>query len=162
MKRWRSFFLGLMTLSVPYACLAAGPRMPGQAGDFGLGAVFGSPTGLTGKYWLSDARALDGSVAWKFGDEDQLELTVDHLWHMKLPTPSFSGKLSYYVGAGMRVLAGEDAEAGLRIPLGLSCALPSVPLEVFAELAPVVRFAPDTGADLDGGVGIRYYFTTGI
>ena len=60
----------------------------------------------------------------------------------------------------MRVLAGDHSEAGIRIPLGITYLVHTAPLEVFAEIVPVVRFAPDTAGDVDGAVGVRYYFKT--
>jgi len=60
--------------------------------------------------------------------------------------------------AGLRVLAGDHPEAGLRIPLGLSYLLSQAPVEIFAEIVPVVEFAPDTSGEVDGAIGVRYYF----
>jgi len=159
----RGVFLALIAVTVAGVSEADVQRMqPGQAGDFGAGAYIGSPTGLTGKYWLSDSRALDGALAWKEGDENRFEIAVDHLWHYAFITnPSIDGRLPFYFGLGLRVLAGDDSEAGLRLPLGVSFLCKDVPVEFFAEIAPVVRFAPDTGAGIDGGVGVRYYFKPG-
>ena len=52
----------------------------------------------------------------------------------------------------------DDSEGAIRIPLGLSYLTARLPLELFAEIVPVVEFAPDTDADVEGGVGIRFYF----
>ena len=71
------------------------------------------------------------------------------------------GRLPVYFGLGLRVLAGGHAQAGIRLPLGLSYLADRAPVEVFAELVPVLKFAPDTGGDVEGGVGVRYYFKTG-
>jgi hypothetical protein len=61
----------------------------------------------------------------------------------------------------LRVLGGEDSQAGIRFPIGLSWLAERVPVELFAEIVPVLEFAPDTDGDIDGGVGVRYYFKTG-
>src|SRR5258708_39192418 len=37
---------------------------PNEAGRFGVGAIFGEPTGVSVKYWLSDKHAIDGALAW--------------------------------------------------------------------------------------------------
>ena len=132
---------------------------PGQARDFGVGAILGSPTGFSLKYWLTDTTAVDGAFAWHFGDHNRFQFHADHLWHIRLPEVNVpDGRLPFYVGAGLRVISGPDAEAGVRIPLGLSYLLSKAPLEFFAEIVPVIDFAPDTEADLDGGIGVRYYF----
>ncbi len=147
-----------MTLIIPVTC--AVPQ-PGQAGDFGLGAMFGAPTGLSMKYWFTESTALDGALAWHFGDDQRLQIHADHLWH--IPVPSWNvpnGRLPVYVGAGLRVIAGDHPEAGVRIPLGLAYLAAKAPIEVFAEIVPVVEFAPDTSGELDGAIGVRYYFKT--
>jgi hypothetical protein len=134
---------------------------PGDPGDFGLGAILGSPTGLSGKYWLTPQTAIDGALAWHFGHDDRLQIHADHLWHLSLQSLSVpNGRMPLYVGAGLRVITGKRSEAGLRIPLGLSFLFDAAPVELFAELVPVVKFAPDTEAQLDGGVGVRYYLKT--
>jgi hypothetical protein len=134
-------------------------RHPGEAGDLGVGVVLGSPTGLTMKYWLDQSNAFDASLAWKFGHDDRLAMSADYLWHITLSDVySLPGKLPFYAGAGLRVLAGDDSEAGLRIPLGLAFLFHDAPIEIYGEIVPVVRFAPDIDSDLDGGVGFRYYF----
>jgi len=152
-------FLILASVVAPWSQAAASRTSPGQAGDFGVGAVFGSPMGLSSKYWLSDDRALEGQLAWKPGDDDRLEMSLDHLWHHAFFTnPSIDGRLPFYGGLGLRVLAGDDSEAGIRFPLGVSFLCKDAPVEFFAEIAPVMRFAPDLGGDVDGGIGVRYYF----
>ncbi len=135
---------------------------PGEAGDFGLGAILGSPTGLSLKYWFGPQAAIDGGFAWHFGHDGNVDIHSDYLWHIRSRYWAVpNGQLPFYIGAGLRVIAGRHSEAGLRIPLGVSYLIQNAPLEVFAEIVPVMRFAPDTAADLDGGIGVRYYFKTG-
>jgi hypothetical protein len=35
-----------------------------QADGFGVGIILGEPTGLSGKYWLTEKTAVDAAVAW--------------------------------------------------------------------------------------------------
>jgi hypothetical protein len=134
---------------------------PGQPGDFGLGAMFGAPTGLSLKYWLNNTSAMDGGLAWHFGDDARFQVHSDYLWHINVPNWDVpNGRLPVYVGAGLRVLAGDHPEAGIRIPVGLSYLVAKAPVEVFAEIVPVVEFAPDTSGELDGAIGVRFYFKT--
>jgi hypothetical protein len=138
---------------------AAGDPQPGHPHDLGVGVVLGAPTGLTAKYWMTDMLAFDGAVAWHFGDDDRFQIHSDALWHFMVPNLTVpEGTLPLYVGMGLRVLAGDHSEAGIRIPFGVSYLLAHAPLEFFAEIAPVVEFAPDTDAGVDGGVGLRFYF----
>ena len=136
-----------------------GATEAGRPRGFGAGAIIGSPTGLSMKYWLTDMTAIDGALAWHFGDDDRFQIHADHLWHIfvnDLHVPD--ARLPLYFGVGLRVLAGNHPEAGVRIPLGLSYLANRVPVEVFAEIAPVVEFAPDTDGSVEGGIGVRFYF----
>jgi hypothetical protein len=158
MKKWIAVGL-LLVCARPAVHAAALTRQPGHGGDFGIGAILGAPTGLSAKYWLSETSAIDGALAWHFGDDDRFQIHADHLWHFypdSLRVPN--GKLPFYFGAGLRILAGDHSEAGIRIPFGLSYLASAVPVEAFAELAPVVEFAPDTEGSLEGGIGVRFYF----
>src|SRR5258706_10552739 len=100
-KRWIFRYV----LSLVGACatllitpLHASPQ-PGQAGDFGLGAMFGAPTGLSLKYWVTGTTALDGGLAWHFGDDDRFQIHADHLWHINVPALNVPyGRLPLYVG----------------------------------------------------------------
>jgi hypothetical protein len=103
--------------------------------------------------------AIDAAAAWHFGDDDRFQIHSDALWHFLAPNLKIpEGMLTPYLGLGLRVLAGDHSQAGIRIPLGVSYLFGSAPLEAFAELAPVAEFAPDSGLDIDGGVGLRFYF----
>src|SRR5262245_26961535 len=94
---------------------------PGAPGDFGVGAIFGAPTGLSAKYWYSNDMAIDGAVAWHFGDDDRFQIHADHLWHVSVAGLNVpNGRLPLYLGLGLRVLAGDHSQAGIRIPLGAS------------------------------------------
>jgi hypothetical protein len=151
--------LGILLWTPLTSFAAAGRTHPGQANDFGIGAIIGSPTGLTAKYWYNRHNAVDATLGWNFSGPDQVQINADHLWHVELESLKVpQGRLPAYVGIGLRVLAGNDSEAGIRIPLGLSYLFAYIPLEAFAEIAPVVKFAPDTGGDVDGGIGLRFYF----
>lgn len=158
MKRLRSMWFVLL-LSMLGGTLTWGAAQPGNRGDLGLGLIIGEPTGVTGKYWLSTKTAIDGAMAWNFGDDDRFQIHADHLWHIDVPSMHVpSGRVPFYVGGGVGVIAGKHSEGVFRIPLGLTWLSSDAPIEVFAEIVPVVEFAPDTDADLNGGIGIRYYF----
>jgi hypothetical protein len=152
----KAFFLCLVLFGMTGRASAA---LVGQANDFGIGGILGAPTGLSLKYWFTDRTAVDGALAWHFGDDSRLQIHADHLWHIRIPQWHVPhGQLPVYVGVGMRVIAGDDSEAGVRIPLGLSYLMNEAPVEIFAEIVPVIEFAPDTEGELDGAIGVRYYF----
>ena len=151
-----------------------------EAGKLGLGIVLGEPFGISAKYWLSDQAAIDGGIGARYGHHDhyycddafyrghgyyddhcedrtsRLEVHSDFLWHFDLPV-NLPGRLPVYIGAGARLVT-PDTEFGLRIPIGITYLFDNVPIDLFAELAPVFVIAPYSDGDLDGGVGVRYYF----
>ncbi len=148
----------MFSILVPSSAFAAS-SVVGSQGDFGLGVILGAPTGLSAKYWLSGKTAIDGALAWHFGENDRFQIHGNHLWHWELKDlRTTEGRLPLYAGIGLRVIAGSDTDAGIRIPLGASYLFERAPLEAFIELVPVLDVIPSTDADLDGAIGIRYYF----
>ncbi|MBH24315.1 MAG: hypothetical protein CMH57_07685 [Myxococcales bacterium] len=140
----------------------------GPAGeDLGAGIILGEPTGLTGKYWFDSSSAVDVHLSFDFSD-DAFALISDYLLHFNVFTPdSRSIDLPVYVGIGGKFFVREDNNdrgddddlgLGLRAPVGLSLLLTQAPLEFFVEIALGLRIIPGTEADLDGGIGVRYYF----
>lgn len=141
-------------------CLLAaanGPLWAQTAGEFGAGVVLGSPTGITGKYWLNDTRALDAGLGF---DSDVL-IYGDYLWHSftVLPQPA-EGKLPLYLGLGLQVgdTHHDNTSLSLRAVGGIAYWLPKNPIEIFFELVPTFHLADHGGSDLNAGLGLRYYF----
>ncbi|MBL0058693.1 MAG: hypothetical protein IPP35_06220 [Elusimicrobia bacterium] len=132
---------------------------PGAPRDFGVGAIIGDPTGLTAKYWITGKRAVDMALAWELsGSDDRVEIHADHLWHFDLNVDSMQGRLPLYAGLGGRILTGHDAQVGVRIPFGICYLFPRIPIELFAEITPLLDFTPDSDTSVNGGVGVRFYF----
>ncbi len=131
-------------------------------GRFGIGVVFGEPTGLTGKYWLTGSTAIDGSLGYSFFD--RFRMNIDYLVHdnKAFEAPEFS----LYYGIGGSILGGEGYVTrsrvgtfgiGARGVLGGTYLFPRAPLDVFLEIAPVVVLAPPVGLAIDLNLGIRVY-----
>lgn len=132
---------------------------------FGLGVIVGEPTGLSLKYWLDDERAIDGAAAWSFSENDSFQLHGDYLIH------NFDllgvDEMPCYYGLGAR-LKFKDSDGrgrnedhaifGIRFPLGITYLFDEVPLDVFAELVPVLDLAPDADVDINAAIGLRFYF----
>ncbi len=134
-------------------------RPLGSAGDFGAGLIIGDPTGLTGKWWLSQTRAVDLALAWDLsGPENRFETHADYLWHFPLHIAGMEGRLPLYVGVGGRLLAGHNARVGVRVPFGISYLSAQVPFEVFAEVTPLLDFTPDSDTSVSAALGARFYF----
>lgn len=124
-----------------------------RAGALGVGLGLGQPMGVTGKFWLSPNSAVDAMMGYHFGDN--FDLHGDFLYHVYPFAPQQSG-LPIYIGAGARILAGDDTQFGIRLPFGISYFLPEHRMELFAEIAPVIVLT-DIDAAVDGMIGVRIY-----
>jgi len=129
-----------------------------QGSGFGLGAVFGEPTGLSAKLWTSETTAVDAALAWSFAGFGYLHIHADFLLH-KFDLISVSeGKLPLYFGIGAYMNFASDLGMGILVPLGIAYHFDSAPLEIFAEITPGLSLLPGTDFYFGGGIGIRYYF----
>lgn len=132
-----------------------------QAGEgVGIGFMVGEPTGLSLKSWTGGNNAFDVGLAWSLGRYDAVNIHADYLWHnYDLFNEIESGTLPFYYGIGGRViLADDDAVIGARIPVGLNYLFDDSPIGLFLEVAPIFNLAPETDFDVDGGLGVRFYF----
>lgn len=127
----------------------------GAAQDFGYGAALGQPMGATAKYWLSSTTAVDAFAGYHFNKN--FDVHADYLWHTFSSFNVSQGRLPFYAGLGARVNLGDSSHLGMRIPFGASYLAPSDPLELFIEMAPVVKVLSHFGFDIDGQVGFRIY-----
>lgn len=142
---------------IAIVCLAAlaGSARAQKGGDTGVGVVLGAPTGVTGKFWLDDVQAFDAGLGWN----SELEVYGDYLWHgwNLLPQPA-EGKLPVYLGLGAQVRMFRESEFGIRTVFGVAYWLPRDPVEIFAEIVPVLHLTRNTGVGIEGAIGARYYF----
>ncbi len=136
--------------------------------EFGLGIMIGSPTALAGKLYLGRDTAIDFGVGVdRFRSREGLHVHLDFLWHPALLVRARPFWVPLYVGLGGRIFdfeeddSGiEDTNIGVRAPVGIMLDFNNVPVDVFFELALILDLVgydtPDV--DLNGAVGIRYYF----
>ena len=129
-----------------------------QQKNFGLGIILGEPTGVSGKLWTSSENAFDFAAAWSFSGDGNLLLQADYVWHIFRLIPVESGRLPFYVGVGGEVIFDNDPVIGVRVPLGLDYLFSNAPVDIFAEIVPILTLAPSTDFDLAGGIGARYWF----
>lgn len=121
--------------------------------------MLGNPTGLNGKYWLSDSQAIDVGAGFSFGLHTNFSLHSDFLLHkegfliFKEDYP-----LDLYYGVGGRMEFADDIEVGLRVPVGTAYRLEDKNADIFLELAPIWDFVSRTGLELHLLAGARYYF----
>lgn len=136
----------------------------------GIGIIIGEPTGLSLKKWLSNTTAIDAGIAWSFSENDSLHFHADYLLHRfdVFASADLRGRLPLYYGLGGRVKLrdgndgrgrnDDDALVGIRVPVGISYLFRTAPVDLFAEIVPVLDVAPDTDFDLNAAVGARFYF----
>ena len=127
-------------------------------GQYGAGIMIGEPTGFTGKYWLDDKYAVDAGLAYSFAGENAIHIHSDYLVHLFNTFKIEGHSPVIYYGGGIRFEFENDTRVGLRIPVGITMTMATRPIEFFAELVPVLDFAPETKLKFNGGLGARYYF----
>lgn len=143
-----------------FACLLLLLSTSAFAGPLGIGAMIGSPTGLSGKYKLGDGKALDGAFGLTLGKNSKANLHSDYLFHS--PNALYFNDqhpLDLYYGMGGRMKFDDDIILGVRLPVGLLYEVENQgEADVFGEIAPVVDFIGKVGLDLHLAIGARYYF----
>lgn len=168
--------LALAAVMMLAADVAEARPRPRQASSFsanktfGLGLILGSPTGLSGKYFLSSSTALDFAVgdSHDFDDDDGLTVHADFLWHPVNLVATQPFYMPLYFGVGGRIREDDngrdrddDADVGVRVPVGIALDFNNVPLDIFFEIAVIVNIVDEDDnddVDLDSAIGIRYWF----
>lgn len=128
-----------------------------SGGPFGLGIIVGEPTGLNAKLWTAENTAFAATAAWSLSN-DWMLINADFLRHSYSVFNVNKGSMPLYYGLGASLGLGTDFILGARVPVGISYIFADAPLDVFLEVAPVLMLIPDIDFELQGGVGIRYYF----
>lgn len=141
---------------------------------FGLGFVLGVPTAITGKYWIDNSHGFDFGLGW--GSNSKIDVYADYLVHFpdffNANYEDFFQQLTPYVGIGGLFHSSKNPYRAkdntkpdetvfnviLRVPFGVEWHTPKVPLGVFLEVAPGIYLLPDVAPNVQGGVGVRYYF----
>lgn len=139
--------------------------MEGPARGVGVGAVVGTPHGLSVAWRPSNAHAVQGAAGWS-GQQGRFALNVDYVrtvWVFFNADQSWV--LPVYVGAGGRfrtMEADTDRSAdqsgfGVRAPIGLRAFPEDVRLDLFVEVAPALAFVPEPAFAIDFGIGVRLW-----
>lgn len=128
--------------------------------ELGLGLIVGEPTGVSGKYWIDENKAVDFALGFTMlSDRSRLSIHADYIYHLKGFIPS-NEDIPFYYGFGVRLRThtSEPGSFGVRGVSGLIINLREVPVEFFIEAAPVFQLLPETKLKLDAAIGGRYYF----
>lgn len=162
--------------SLAYAFSASAAASSAQGGRFGLGAIFGSPTAITGKLrqFHKKNSSLDFGLAFSFNDS--VLMYSDYL--LEYPgsidsSEEFFKECTPYIGFGgvIAIVQKDNAKneayrgktsgsvgVAARLPLGIEWNPKTIPLGVFLELAPAISVIPETSGIFFGGIGVRYFF----
>lgn len=135
-----------------------------QQEGIGLGITVGQPTGISIKEFLTKEQAYQASVAWSFTTDGNrsfqsgyIEINGDYLWHSYEIFQVPHGNFPVYAGLGARYISKSYPSLGVRMPLGLSYIFQDAPMDIFAELVPIMNLMPATTFEIAGGVGFRIY-----
>lgn len=160
---WSALVLALVGIGAARPALAGDPIRSG--GNFGLGLGGGlAVSGLSGKYWLADAHALQGIVgAWGLGRAggSSLGVGLDYLIEMPTITDTEPVEIGWNLGLGGTVGVGGGGLGwvGASGVAGLEFNFHPVPIDLVLEYRPGVVVVPAFGAALVNFSGhIRYYF----
>jgi hypothetical protein len=145
----------------------------GGSRTIGLGFALGEPTSLVGKYFLGGPNAVDFGVSfYQFGRRcdgpgpcrhyGSFGLFGDYLWFDTLARGT--AKLDWHFGPGGRLWLGDNgngdnAALAARMPVGLDLTFERPEfLELFVEIAPALYIVPRVDLQIEGMLGIRFYF----
>jgi hypothetical protein len=176
----RVITLTAITVTLVLASAPAQATEVGSGRNIGLGFQLGEPVAFIGKVFVGGENALDfglgfGGFGYRrcrdrddryrtcgFRDRD-ISIFGDLLWQQPLARPS-GVNLDWHFGLGARIVF-EDAPDGTfidligRVPVGLDFTFPRPSfLELFVEIAPGLLIIPPLYANIDVGVGARFYF----
>lgn len=133
-----------------------------QDRGFGVGAVIGSPDGLSYKAWVSNDMAVAGAVSFTITNNASSFYThADFLMHKFYEDLNWDvGTLHYAYGGGVSVTWLEwanDSVYGVRLPSGIGFNFTDVPADLFFEIAPTIDVSPDFRFGFNGALGFRFY-----
>jgi hypothetical protein len=130
-----------------------------QKNGIGLGVIAGEPTGISLKKWIGKTSAIDGAIAWSFGNQGALHLHANYLIHnFGVVKKIQGGRLPVYYGIGARVKLEKDIRIGIRGPVGVNYIFDKHPLDFFLEIVPLLELVPNTAISINGAIGVRYFF----
>ena len=144
--------------------------------SFGAGGIIGAPWGASAKLYLPD-RTHSLEVAVGANLDGQWSGHGGYLLRPSAITSSSAVDLFWHVGAGIALQnqatgvkndksKGKNSEqgepnpmvSGLRVPVGLDLALTARPVEVFADVAPLIWMDEGTRLQIGLSGGVRYFF----
>jgi hypothetical protein len=160
--------LAMRTLVVLIVLAIASPARA----DVGVGFFLGEPTGLDLKFGIGRRSAIDilGGYYSHWNDNGHIDDgAYVHVTYLVTPLIGRGRKVLVPLRLGIGGAVFDDAgrfddhlHVAVRVPLEVAFVFRSVPLELYGEVAIKATFVdPDDThrwIDLDGGIGLRFYF----
>lgn len=128
--------------------------------DFGIGLFLGEPTGLDLKIGLSRKTALDivlGATSFRDGAASYGHVTY-LITVVAARGSSVIVPLRLGIGAAVYGVVEDNTGLAVRVPFELGFRFRRTPVEIYLEITPKVELIDDPDFNLDGGIGIRFYF----
>jgi hypothetical protein len=139
--------------------------------DVGIGAFLGEPTGLDVKLGLAPRSSLDLLLGWysHWRHSDFDNGAYFHATYLVTPVVGHgrSVMVPLRVGIGAAIFDdggrfNDDLNLAARFPLQVGLMFRRTPLEIYGEVALKLTVIDENNdhptVDLDGGIGIRFYF----
>lgn len=132
--------------------------------DVGIGFFLGEPTGLDLKVGLGPRSGLDilfGVTGYRDGYRD---VSYGHVTYLVTPLVGRGSSVLVPLRLGIGGAIYGDSNniaAAARVPLELALRFRSAPIEIYGEFAVALIFARlgnENRIDLQGGIGLRFYF----
>ena len=147
------------------ASLLVGPLHGAELGSspdsgFGAGLMIGEPTGVSLKYWLAEESAIDGGFGWSLADDHDFQVHVSYLYHLFNVIPLEQNRLPLYFGGGLRYKFRDrrDDLFGFRSVVGVAYLFDDLPVDIFAQVGPILDVTPDAKVRFGGSIGARFWF----
>lgn len=138
-----------------------------EKGTFGLGLIFGEPTGVSARLYVKDDQAVQAAIGLAFIGAG-IHGHVDYVFHPYILATRSSFVLPVYIGPGVRAIQYRDGREanyfafGARGVVGILFDFTKIPLDAFVEVAGVIEYRTRDGDHFGGainvGAGARYYF----
>src|SRR5699024_397621 len=101
-----------------------------DGGNFGVGVMFGEPTGVTIKLWRNERSAFNIGTAWSLAQRTEaLHIHTDYLLHSWFSDTN-EEHLAFYYGIGGRAIFADEPKAGVRVPVGLNYIFRAIPFDL--------------------------------
>jgi hypothetical protein len=151
----------MRNLVVALLLLVAAPAA--ARAEVGIGLFVGDPAGLDLKFGVGHKSALDVLVGWNTFRDGRTG--YGHLTYLYQPFVGVgrSVVVPLRIGIGGAFYGNEnDVNVGVRAPLELGIRFRGTPIELYGEIALLLTFIDDNDnrddIDLQGGIGLRFYF----